>query len=686
MPAQPATACYESASFNTTTCAWDVTGEMPAQPATACYESASFNTNTCSWDVTGEMPAQPATACYESASFNTTTCSWDVTGEMPAMPTLEYYQSASFDAASCSWIVSGDVPTGCNAVEVYAFNQGLTKLGTPVNSERSIAINALGAPNGQNPAIYAPVQNFVSLGFGGSIELDFGYGIANGPGADIKIWESSASPNAEKAQILVSQDGLGYQVVGMVSQTGEVDFGGVFADYIRFVKIVDMSNPAQFSNNQISDGYDVDAVECLHGRYEQQPALCNAMTVVSSNQGKRADGTDVLAIRSNTEKALGAPVAAPVGTVDFYALGFGGDITLNFGSPVPNGVGDDIRVVETTWGYTCANYPETADVFASQDGLNFVFLGRTCMTNTFDLGSLSWAQYIKIVDVSNPALFPVDADGYDVNGIECLHPGEQFIPGVDPLTPCSAAQLVSYSPGTCKNGSAVPAIRSNANNALGAPQSNDTYNFVSLGFGGNLVLKYDFVIFNLPGNDIKVIETTFGSPACQNYPETARISVSMDGVLFTDLGELCQDGMVDLGSVPYAQYVKITDITNPSSFVGSADGYDVDAVVVLNGPCAVSGARMANEDINNAPDEALSMSMMPNPAADFTVINLDGTLSNQAWVVEVMDAAGRLVSREQFTASGTHAQHFLNVQSYESGVYMVRVSNGTEQFVQRLVK
>ncbi len=67
-PVQPELACYETASFNTTTCSWEVSGDMPAQPAIACYETASFNTTTCSWEVRGDMPTQPQIACYETAS------------------------------------------------------------------------------------------------------------------------------------------------------------------------------------------------------------------------------------------------------------------------------------------------------------------------------------------------------------------------------------------------------------------------------------------------------------------------------------------------------------------------------------------------------------------------------------------------------------------------------------------
>jgi hypothetical protein len=84
--------CWQSAIFNTITCAWDVTGTQPTQPTgLVCYQTATFNTATCSWDVTGTQPAQPTLACYETATFNTTTCSWVISG--PQAPQKMSYQA-----------------------------------------------------------------------------------------------------------------------------------------------------------------------------------------------------------------------------------------------------------------------------------------------------------------------------------------------------------------------------------------------------------------------------------------------------------------------------------------------------------------------------------------------------------------------------------------------------------------
>ncbi|MCH2024041.1 MAG: hypothetical protein MK207_16320, partial [Saprospiraceae bacterium] len=83
--AAPTVACYETATWNGSTCSYDVSGTQPSAPVgLSCWETASFNTGTCVWDVSGSQPAQPTLACWETSSFNTGTCSWVVSGSQPS--------------------------------------------------------------------------------------------------------------------------------------------------------------------------------------------------------------------------------------------------------------------------------------------------------------------------------------------------------------------------------------------------------------------------------------------------------------------------------------------------------------------------------------------------------------------------------------------------------------------------
>ena len=69
------------------------------------------------------------------------------------------------------------------------------------------------------------------------------------------------------------------------------------------------------------------------------------------------------------------------------------------------------------------SYPETADVYVSQDGEEFFFVGEACKDTEFDISvsGLLDISYVKIIDTSNIADFGGNADGFDVDGVACLN-------------------------------------------------------------------------------------------------------------------------------------------------------------------------------------------------------------------------------------------------------------------------
>lgn len=81
---------------------------QPPQPATACYETATWSETNCVWEITGTQPAEPTTACYETATWNETICAWEITGSQAPMPAIDCHETTVFDEASCGWIISGD--------------------------------------------------------------------------------------------------------------------------------------------------------------------------------------------------------------------------------------------------------------------------------------------------------------------------------------------------------------------------------------------------------------------------------------------------------------------------------------------------------------------------------------------------------------------------------------------------
>ena len=153
---------------------------------------------------------------------------------------------------------------------------------------------------------------------------------------------------------------------------------------------------------------------------------CTASSVVSFTQGRQRDGLPVPASRSNPSAALGPPGAG--GEASSVSLGFGGAITLRFDQEIQNGSGADIVVRE---GSGPARRLERAEVFASSDGTNFTLLGTatnqapfpTVPATSLDLGSLSSARFVKIVDTTTFSLYrdvgdEAGADGFDVESVQ----------------------------------------------------------------------------------------------------------------------------------------------------------------------------------------------------------------------------------------------------------------------------
>jgi len=172
-------------------------------------------------------------------------------------------------------------------------------------------------------------------------------------------------------------------------------------------------------------------------------------------------------------------------------------------------------------------------------------------------------------------------------GLDLESPEILCAPEPAPQGDCVAYSVIEFTQGLQKNGQPVVADRSNPEKALGAPTNNAPGEFVSLGFGGSIVLGFEYPIINGEGNDIAVKETSFGNPDCGSWPEKV-IAYAWDAANETWVAlnggvAVCRDAEFELGSLESTTMIKLVDATNPASFGGNADGYDVDAVTCLNG-------------------------------------------------------------------------------------------------------
>jgi hypothetical protein len=261
-----------------------------------------------------------------------------------------------------------------------------------------------------------------------------------------------------------------------------------------------------------------------------------------------------------------------------------------------------------------------------------------------------------------------------------------------PCTPdgIAASEVISFTQKFRANGSPVVEARSTAANALGAPQgTDDGINFVSLGFGGSITLKFPVVIaVNPAANELRVVETSFGNPSCASYPEKAEFEGSLDGSTWTNLGEVCLDGELSIDAAGPIQYLRITDRSAASSFSGSADGYDVDGIVTINSLCpptTASGARIS-DDVT-APNEVVGVSVFPNPIQNETVVSIStGELDNSANLV-VTNFLGQVVMSEKVNVTASSVtNHGLNFSELKAGVYFISVETNTGREVVKVVK
>ncbi len=318
--------------------------------------------------------------------------------------------------------------------------------------------------------------------------------------------------------------------------------------------------------------------------FQDDPAGCFAAEVINFNQGLQSNGNMVSENRSDEGMALGEPDRsnAPGG---FVSLGIDGSITLQFSGAVYDTAGADIKVWETSFaGDACSGSSERAEVEVSQDGSNWISAGEVCRDGEIDIAGLGlfYVSQIRITDTTTSG-----GDGYDVDGVEALNGCQDFPGGEEGDDVCYGSEALNYFPGNTKSGNAIASNRMDPTQALGEPENDDTINFVSLGYGGEITIGFDGIVYNGPGDDLMVLETTFNNATFESYPESASVLVSQDGFQFYEIGINVTNEFASLDIsnapvfLPYITHVKVIDTTPAES--QSEDGFDLDGVVALTG-------------------------------------------------------------------------------------------------------
>ena len=237
-----------------------------------------------------------------------------------------------------------------------------------------------------------------------------------------------------------------------------------------------------------------------------------------------------------------------------------------------------------------------------------------------------------------------------------------------------------FQQGLQNNGTPVAQNRTDSSRALGAPDCNDADGgFVSLGFGGSIVLRMDGGILNIPGNDLRICETTFGNRTCAQYPEHARIYVSQDGQNWTDLGTICQDGEVDIAPLNWILYVKIVDETNPSAFGSQVvDGFDLDGVQRIM-PSATRKA-LAEASLQEGGF------LQPNPVGEMMHIHLGTSEKNGVVQIRISDIQGKLFQQSNIPIETEESEISINCKGLPRGQYILTVEGAGLRESRRIIK
>lgn len=327
------------------------------------------------------------------------------------------------------------------------------------------------------------------------------------------------------------------------------------------------------------------------GLFAQEGAEpCYGFEVLDYFQGPQTNGAPVAADRSDPQIVLGEP-SLNNSAGNFFSLGVGGFIEIGFDGIVLDGPGNDIKVVETSFsGNNCGfNDDEFADIELSSDGINYVFYGTICRNEEIDIAETG-LEFVTAIRITNSEI-TTTLDGYDVDGVIALNGCEDF--PVEQPEGCYGHEALVYIPGAGN----IAAERMDPTQAEGAPERDNTINFVSLGFGGTLILGFEDAAIALEGeDDLEVVETTFGNQTCISYEERADIYVSqqvvadaseIDDSQFVLVGESCTNGVfLDVYGATGFEYftlVKIVDTTPAAAQFANRDGYDVDGIVALHG-------------------------------------------------------------------------------------------------------
>jgi hypothetical protein len=246
--------------------------------------------------------------------------------------------------------------------------------------------------------------------------------------------------------------------------------------------------------------------------------------------------------------------------------------------------------------------------------------------------------------------------------------------------------VVEYVEGASSTGGSIAMDRTDANQAVGAPEAIDELVFVSLGYGGSLTLTFSGVVPNGPGDDLQITETTFGNAVgCATSPEYADVSVSADGEAFYYVGTICKsENTVDISDAEVElECITHVRITNNDDLTTTSDGFDVDAVTAIHN-CAVGIA--AESASYSATGQPGALESYPNPTSGSSQV-VFATGATGRTMLEVYDMNGRNVATlfNQEAQAGQEYRVDFEGAYLPNGVYIYRLTTVNEVVIDKFM-
>jgi len=303
-------------------------------------------------------------------------------------------------------------------------------------------------------------MNFVSLGFGGQIVLEYVGGLfGNGPGLDVNVFETTwGDPNwipnvSETAEVEFSQDGFNWTPKQIAGHNGSFDIAPLVVG--KYVRITDVTNPACNIVGDGIDAYDVDGVVANYDFGNSVPpnALCDYIQGTAKQFIGGFPGQGIVVQRKSFANAnindpsftvaeLSNPaLRETVGNYNFWSIGFGGYACFQLPYTVFDGPMGDFQIFETTWNnQPCPNYPETVNISVSVDGITYSAAQPLCKDGSINLTAYGAAyaavNYIRFDDISDPTKFGKGDDAFDIDNIYIaqLPPGQGNPPLCSPIS------------------------------------------------------------------------------------------------------------------------------------------------------------------------------------------------------------------------------------------------------------